>query len=228
MIKKIRIAIDGPAGAGKSSVAKAVAKAFSIAHLDTGAMYRALGLKALKKNISTDDEEAISSLMAGTTIAVINESGIQKVFLDGQDVTGDIRTNEVSRAASDVSRFQKVREKMVEMQQAIAARDSVVMDGRDIGTHVMPKADCKFYLTATVQERANRRMKELEGRGIKANYDDLCREIADRDRQDMSRTHAPLRQASDALLVDTTRISEQAVIEKVITIIKEKMEDENE
>jgi cytidylate kinase len=130
----MRIAIDGPAGAGKSSVAKAVARAFSIAYLDTGAMYRALGLKALESGVSTGDEEGINRLMESVLITVANEAGNQRVYLDGRDVTGEIRTAEVSRAASDVSRFPRVRERMVEMQRAIAARESVVMDGRDIGT----------------------------------------------------------------------------------------------
>lgn len=224
----VRIAIDGPAGAGKSSVAKAVARAFSIAYLDTGAMYRALGLRALESGVSTGDEEGVGRIMESVRIAVANESGNQRVYLDGRDVTGEIRTAEVSRAASDVSRFPRVRERMVEMQQAIAARESVVMDGRDIGTHVMPFADCKFYLTASVEERARRRFRELTARGAAADYDDLRREIAQRDRQDMSREHAPLRQAPDAVLIDTTPMSEDAVIEKVIALVREKMNGGNE
>lgn len=224
MDRKIRVAIDGPAGAGKSSVARAVARAFSIAYLDTGAMYRALGLKALEQGVGVGDEEAIGRLATDTRITAAASDSDQRIYLDGRDVTGDIRTEAVSRAASDVSRFPAVRHRMVELQQAVARESSVVMDGRDIGTHVMPFADCKIYLTATAQERARRRLQDFSRRGVPVEYETLLRQIIERDRQDMSREHAPLRQAEDAVFIDTTHMSESAVIERVIAIIKDKMQ----
>lgn len=220
----MRIAIDGPAGAGKSSVAKAVARVFSIAYLDTGAMYRALGLKALEMGVSTGDEEAVGALAAQTGIEIANQQGVQRIYLDGRDVTEAIRRNEVSQAASDVSRFPRVRGRLVALQREIAARDNVVMDGRDIGTHVMPDADCKFYLTASVDERARRRRAELESRGIVADPETIRRQIIERDYQDMNREHAPLRQAADAQLLDTTVLSEAEVIDTVVRRIRRKME----
>ncbi|NLG37664.1 MAG: (d)CMP kinase, partial [Clostridiales bacterium] len=150
--------------------------------------------------------------------------GDQRIYLDGRDVTGDIRTQAVSRAASDVSRFPAVRRRMVELQQAIARKSSVVMDGRDIGTHVMPFADCKIYLTATAEERARRRLRDLSQQDAPVEFETLLRQIIERDRQDMSREHAPLRQAEDAVFIDTTHMSESAVIERVIAIIKEKLQ----
>ncbi|MGI5877898.1 MAG: (d)CMP kinase [Christensenellales bacterium] len=224
MEEKIRVAIDGPAGAGKSSVARAVAQAFSIAYLDTGAMYRALGLKALKQGVGTGDEEAVGRLAADTHITVAASNGDQRIYLDGRDVTGAIRTEAVSRAASDVSRFPAVRRRMVELQQAVARESSVVMDGRDIGTHVMPFADCKIYLTATADERARRRHRDLLKRGTPVEFETLLQQINERDRQDTSREYAPLRQAEDAVFIDTTHMGESAVIERVIAIIKEKLQ----
>lgn len=212
----LQIAIDGPAGAGKSTIAKAVARSLGIAYLDTGAMYRAAGLKALRRGVDPTDEAAATELCAGTDIAVRYEAGAQRVLLDGEDVTDLIRTAEVSTAASTVSRHRAVRERMVRLQQALAGQTPVVMDGRDIGTVVLPQAPFKFFVTASVEERARRRMLEMERQGICRELTEYVEQIAARDQQDSTRAASPLTVAQGAEVVDTTNLTIDEVVEHIL------------
>ena len=212
----LQIAIDGPAGAGKSTIAKAVARSLGIAYLDTGAMYRAAGLKALRRGVDPTDEVAATELCAGTDIAVRYEAGAQRVLLDGEDVTDLIRTAEVSTAASTVSRHRAVRERMVRLQQALAGQTPVVMDGRDIGTVVLPQAPFKFFVTASVEERARRRMLEMERQGICRELTEYVEQIAARDQQDSTRAASPLTVAQGAEVVDTTNLTIDEVVEHIL------------
>ena len=212
----LQIAIDGPAGAGKSTIAKAIARELGITYLDTGAMYRATGLKALRFGVDPADESAASVLAAGTDIAVRHEDGGQRVLLDGEDVTGQIRTAEVSAAASQVSRHRAVRERMVALQRRLAGQIPVVMDGRDIGTVVLPQAAFKFFLTASVEVRAERRRLELLAQGIDRPLEEYSRDIAERDRQDMTRAESPLMVAPGAEVVDTSAMTADEVVAHVL------------
>ncbi len=212
----LQIAIDGPAGAGKSTIAKAIARELGITYLDTGAMYRATGLKALRFGVDPADESAASILAAGTDIAVRYEDGGQRVLLDGEDVTGQIRTAEVSAAASQVSRHRAVRERMVALQRRLAGQIPVVMDGRDIGTVVLPQAAFKFFLTASVEVRAERRRLELLAQGIDRPLEEYSRDIAERDRQDMTRAESPLMVAPGAEVVDTSAMTANEVVAHVL------------
>jgi CMP/dCMP kinase len=212
----VQIAIDGPAGAGKSTVAKAVAARLGFTYLDTGAMYRAVGLQALRCKIPTQDEQAVSALAGRTDVAVLFENGAQVVLLDGDDVTDLIRTPEVSMAASDVSKWPGVRSRLVALQQAIAGQRSVVMDGRDIGTHVLPQAQFKYFVTATVAARAGRRQLELAGKGIATELEALMKDIEGRDRQDSTRAASPLRVAWGAAVLDTTGMTVNEAVEYII------------
>ncbi|MDD3242660.1 MAG: (d)CMP kinase [Eubacteriales bacterium] len=218
----IHIAIDGPAGAGKSTVARAVAAHFGIAYLDTGAMYRAVGLKALRAGVDVQDEAAVCALLPQTQLNVVIADGGQQVLLNGENVSQAIRTPEAAQAASAVSRYGRVREWLVEKQRAIAAGSSVVMDGRDIGTNVLPRADHKFFLTADARVRAQRRALEMEQRGEPVDLDELTRQIRERDRQDSTRAINPLCRADDAVEVDTTAMTQQQVIDHMIGIIQER------
>lgn len=219
----LNIAIDGPAGAGKSTVAKAVAKSLGIIYLDTGAMYRAVGLKALRNGIDPKDREASAALMADTKLNIEYNNGVQAVILDGEDVSGYIRTGEVSIAASDISAHPEVREALVEAQRRIAEKNDVIMDGRDIGTHVLPKANCKFYVTASPEERARRRYAQDAAKGdTSKTEEEILRDIIQRDYNDINREFAPLKQADDAVLIDTTNMTEKEVIQKVLRLINEK------
>ncbi len=218
---KIRIAIDGPSGAGKSTMAKMISKELGILYLDTGAMYRAVALKALQEGIDTKDGEALQKMVKDIDIQIEYEDGSQRVLLDGVDVTGKIRTPEVTVGASDVAVVSKVREKMVELQQEIAKTNSVVMDGRDIGTHVLPDANIKIFLTATVEDRAQRRYDELEEKGIlKQTFDELKKEMEYRDKNDSSRSISPLRKAEDAILLDTTGFPLEKSVGIILNIVK--------
>ncbi len=217
----IQIAIDGPAGAGKSTVAKAVASRLGFTYLDTGAMYRAVGLKALRQGIPTQDEGAVSAMAEGTDVSVLVENGMQTVLLDGEDVTALIRTPEVSRAASDVSQWPAVRRRLVALQQAIAGRRCVVMDGRDIGTHVLPQAQHKFFVTASVEARAQRRLLELQGRGSCKSLEECMRDIEERDLQDSSRAASPLRVAEGAEVIDTTQLTAEQAVDLVIRRVRQ-------
>ena len=214
-MKKIAIAIDGPAGAGKSTIARMVAEKLNIHYLDTGAMYRAVALKVLNEGLDPSNHEQVVSILPSTHIGVTYQYGIQSVYLDGEDVTHLLRQPEVGKAASAVAVIPEVRMKLVELQRNIAQNYSVVVDGRDIGTFVLPNADRKFYLTATLEERARRRWLEMREKGYNQSMEDVKKELEARDRNDMERAFAPLRKAEDAILIDTTGKSIEQVVSEV-------------
>ena len=213
-----QIAIDGPAGAGKSTVARAVAQKLGYVYIDTGAMYRAMALYFLRKGIDAQDCAAIEAVCDGADITISHEDGEQQVFLNGENVSKSIRTQEVSQAASVVSAVPKVRERMLVLQRRLAQTKDVVMDGRDIGTCVLPDAPCKIFLTARVSERARRRFEEYVAKGEAADLATIEREIAERDERDRTRKISPLRQAQDAVCVDTSDMTIAQVIERVLAI----------
>ncbi len=219
----LNIAIDGPVGAGKSSVADAVAKRLNILHLDTGAMYRALGLTALKRAIDPRDEKAVVALCEEIRITVRHADGGQRTLADGEDVTDLIRTPEVSMAASLVSRYASVRKKMVALQQELARLTDMVLDGRDICTTVLPEATAKIFLTASPEERARRRWKEMKEKGQQASYEEVLSDLKKRDEQDMNRPVEPLRRAEDAVLVDTTDLSFDESVDAILEIVEAKL-----
>ncbi len=198
------VAIDGPSGAGKSTIAKAVAKRLGFIYVDTGALYRAVGLYMLDHGVDTESEQQVIPMLSGVEVSLRFVDGEQRVFLNDQDVSRRIRENEVSMAASNVSRIPEVRTFLFDLQKEIARENNIIMDGRDIGTVVLPGADVKIFLTASPEERAQRRYKELLERGQQVSYDTLLQEIKQRDYNDSHREIAPLKQAKDALLVDTT------------------------
>lgn len=211
----MKIAIDGPAGAGKSTVAKAVAEKLHINYLDTGAMYRAAAYAMLEKGIEPEHSQAVVQALPEMDMKVIYENGMQKVLVGDKDVTPFIRTPRISRGASDIAVIPELRLKLVELQREVADEYDVVMDGRDIGTYVLPDADFKFFITASPRERAKRRYLEMKDTDPNANLDEIEREIIARDKTDSTREFAPLCQAQDALLVDTTELSREQVIELV-------------
>ena len=219
---KLNIGIDGPVGAGKSTVADAVAQRLGILHLDTGAMYRALGLTALRRKIGIQDEKAVVGLCDSVHISVSHEADGQHTYADGEDVTGLIRTPEVGMAASTVSRYAEVRKAMVRLQQQLAAETDMLLDGRDICTTVLPKATAKIFLTATAEERARRRWLELQQKGLPDTYEEVLKALKERDHQDMNRAVEPLRQAEDAVLVDSTDLDFDQVVERILEIVEEK------
>ncbi|KJB86529.1 cytidylate kinase [Paenibacillus sp. E194] len=212
----INIAIDGPAGAGKSTVARLVAQELGYVYIDTGAMYRAISLHMSQAGIQPDEAAALSNELKRVTLELKPEGERQFVILNGEDVTDAIRTSEISRLASDYAKSQVVREQLVHMQRQMATRKGVVMDGRDIGTHVLPDAELKWFITASVEERARRRYAEWKDKE-NASLETFIQEIADRDRQDETREVSPLRQAEDAVLLDTT---EMAIADVVSTIVE--------
>lgn len=213
------IAIDGPAGAGKSTIAKIIAKKLGILYLDTGAMYRAVGLNALLNEVDISDAVAVEKMLATTKVDVKMEDGVQHVYLNGKDVSVEIREHRVSKAASDISAVPCVRYKMVELQREIASAVDTVLDGRDIGTFVLPSAEHKIYLTASVDERAQRRYKELVAKGVECNLEDIKADIEKRDYNDMHRALAPLKKADDATEVDTTGMDIDSVVAKILEVI---------
>lgn len=214
-MSRINIAIDGPAGAGKSTIARAVAKKLGILYLDTGAMYRAMALKALRLGLTPGNRSEVLPILEGTEIGAKNENGVQATFLDGEDVSALIRTQAVSKGASDIGVIPEVRVKLAQLQRAIARENDVVMDGRDICTHIMPDTKNKFYVTASVEERARRRLDELNARGEYLDYslEKMRDEIASRDHTDSTRDFAPLTLSPDALVLDTTSMSIEEAIE---------------
>lgn len=217
----MNIAIDGPAGAGKSTVAGQVAAKLGFVYIDTGAMYRALAWAVLQSGLSVHNEESVAALLQDSHIQLKRTSdGNQHVIWNQKDITTNIRTPEVSNYASIVASHGKVRLQMLTLQRNMATQGSVVMDGRDIGTHVLPDAEIKVFLTASIQERAERRYKELLSKGFDANLEQLKQEIAERDKRDMEREVAPLRQAEDAILVDTTGQSIEEVVQHILEICK--------
>ncbi len=210
------IAIDGPAGAGKSTIAKKIAQKRKVIYVDTGAMYRAMALFLLRQGIGPQETEKISAKCEEADITICYENGEQVVLLNGENVNGLIRTEEVSHMASGSSANPQVRKKLVRLQQALAAREDVVMDGRDIGTCVLPDAAVKVYLTAGVGVRARRRYEELLARGEVCDLSEIEKDIEERDRQDMTREISPLRQAEDAVLIDSSNMSIDDVVDAVI------------
>ncbi len=218
----LNIAIDGPVGAGKSSVADAVAARLGILHLDTGAMYRALGLTALRRGIRLQDEAEVTALCESLSVSVRHAEGGQRTIVEGEDVTDLIRTPEVSMAASTVSRYAKVRQHMVALQQQMAALTDMVLDGRDICTTVLPKATAKIFLTASAEERARRRWQEMKAKGQEVSYEEVLRDLRKRDEQDMNRPVEPLRRAEDAELVDTTDLSFEESVDAILEIVEAK------
>lgn len=213
------IAIDGPAGAGKSTVAKILAEKLGILYLDTGAMYRAMGLKVIENRGNPHNPEDVLPLLPDTDIQVRHGKDGLKIYLDGREVTNEIRTQQVSVAASDVGTIPEVRQKLVELQQQIAKNVSLVMDGRDIGTYVMPRANLKIYLTASPEKRAERRWKELKQKGIEADYNKVLHDIAQRDNNDINRSYAPLQKAEDAILIDTTNKNIDQVVDEIENLL---------
>ena len=218
----LNIAIDGPVGAGKSTVAEEVARRLGILHLDTGAMYRALGLTAIRNGTDLQDEAAITGLCENLEISVSYETDGQHTFVEGEDVTGLIRTPEVSMAASTVSRYTEVRKMMVAIQQRLAAETDMVLDGRDICTTVLPRATAKIFLTATPEVRARRRWLEMQEKGQEVPYEQVLEDLKRRDEQDMNRPVEPLRQAEDAVLVDSTNLSMDEVVREILKTVEEK------
>ena len=210
----IRIAIDGPGGAGKSTIAKLVGDKLGLEYIDTGAMYRAVGLKLNRKGIKPDDLISISNVLEETTIDFV----IGKIILDGDDVSDIIRTQEISKFASIYSQIPEVRSKLVDIQRRIAAGKSVIMDGRDIGTNVLTDAELKVFLTADSMVRARRRYEELRSKGVNANLDDIHEEIKDRDYQDMNRKLNPLVQAEDAIRLDTSDMTIDEVVNTIVAM----------
>ena len=215
-MKRISIAIDGPSGAGKSTLAKMLAKEFGFIYVDTGAIYRSVGLYVLRKGISSKDAEAVTNVLGEINIEMKYENGTQLMILNGEDVSGLIRTPEVSIYASDVSAMPNVRQFLLEMQRKIARENSVIMDGRDIGTVVLPNAEIKIFLTASAEARAYRRFLELKEKGIETTYEEVLKDQKYRDENDSNRAIAPLKPAPDSIMVDTTdyNLQESAEIMK--------------
>ncbi|MCR5273040.1 MAG: (d)CMP kinase [Lachnospiraceae bacterium] len=218
----MNIAIDGPAGAGKSTIAKKVAKDLGYIYVDTGAMYRAMALCFIKAGLDLKDEEAISGRCDDINIELKYVDGAQQVILNGENVTGEIRAEEVGNGASVTSAYKKVREKLVALQRELAKKEDVVMDGRDIGTAVLPNAELKVYLTASSLIRAKRRALELEQKGEKADLETIQRDIEDRDHRDMTRAISPLVQAEDAILVDSSDMGIEEVVETIKKLAEER------
>lgn len=220
----INVAIDGPGGAGKSTSARAAAKAMGYIYVDTGALYRAVGVNALRKNIDTKDKAAVAASLDGISVDLVFENGEQKVLLNGENVSFEIRTPPASMAASDVSAVPEVRAFLFDLQRDIASRNNCIMDGRDIGTVVLPDAQVKIFLTASAEERAQRRYKELQAKGSTVSFQSVLDELIERDYNDSHREIAPLKPAEDSVLLDTTGVSLEEQVEKIISIIKEKVQ----
>ncbi len=221
-MRHFNIAIDGPAGAGKSTIAKAAAKKLGFIYVDTGAMYRAMAVYFLDRGIGSQEEEKIREACNSAEITIRHEDGRQQVCLNGENVSGRIRTQEVGEMASRISVYLPVREKLVKLQQQLAKTSQVIMDGRDIGTCVLPDAQAKIYLTASTRVRAERRLKELLEKGLECSLEEIEEEIKERDYRDMHREQSPLRQAEDAVLLDTSQMDPEQVTERIIAIAKER------
>ncbi|WP_425800386.1 (d)CMP kinase [Desulfitobacterium sp. Sab5] len=217
MKKNLQIAIDGPAGAGKSTIAKAIAKRLGIFYVDTGAMYRAIALKSLRLNIPVDHEEEVGHMVQQTEIE-LDHSEERRVFCDGQDVTEAIRSPEVSRKVSTIAAYPVVRQRLVQLQRQEAKRGAVIMDGRDIGTFVLPEADLKIFLTASIEERAHRRWRELLKAGKEVPVNEVKQDMEKRDRQDTEREASPLQPAHDALILDTTELTIEEIVDRIIAL----------
>lgn len=216
----MNVAIDGPAGAGKSTIAKLCAKKMDLIYVDTGAMYRAVALYLLESGIDVNDRTAVAEKCKGAVVDIKYEDGIQNVYLNGTNVTGRLREEAVGNTASVTSAVPEVRAQIFSLQRGLAERGGVIMDGRDIGTVVMPDADVKIYLTASSEVRAKRRVLELEAKGEHPDFDEIKKDIEDRDNRDMTREISPLKQADDAILVDTSDMSIEEVVEKISSLCK--------
>ena len=214
------VAIDGPAGAGKSTIAKMVAKKKGYVYVDTGAMYRAMAIHFLKQGICPEGTGKIIAACDNADVTIAYEDGVQQVYLNGENVTEKLRTEEVGNMASQTSAIPQVREKLLELQRSLARTSDVIMDGRDIGTNILPHADVKIYLTASADTRAKRRYDELTGKGISCNYEEIKTDIIERDERDMSREIAPLCQAEDAILVDSSKMGIEEVAETICSYCK--------
>lgn len=217
----MRVAIDGPAGAGKSSIAKAVSKKLGFVYIDTGAMYRAVGVYAIENGIEIKAENFTDEVLDKIKIDIAYVDGTQRIYLLGEDVSQRIREADVSIAASNVAVIPAVRLKLVELQRTLAEKTSVIMDGRDIGTYVLPDAEVKIFLTASSDVRAKRRLLEMQEKGMEADFETVKRDIEYRDKNDSEREFAPLRKAEDAILVDTSDMTIEQVIGRIIEIIEE-------
>lgn len=218
----INIAIDGPAGAGKSTIARAVAERLGIIYLDTGAMYRAVAYFVLNSGAAVDDEKAVGEALKDISMDIRYEDGAQQIFVNGENVTPFLREPHMSKAASDVSALPAVRYKMVDLQREFAAKHDVVLDGRDIGTFVLPGANCKFYMTASPEERAARRYRELAEKGVVCTLGEVLSDIEKRDYNDSHRAVAPLKQADDAYFIDTTKLTIPEVVEEVVQVVEKR------
>ena len=214
----MNIAIDGPAGAGKSTIARLAAKELDFIYVDTGAMYRAIALYLLDKKTDIDNEDELKNALDQIHINIVYESGVQHVFLDLQDVSTEIRSEKVGNMASKSSALKPVREKLLDLQRDIAKKNNVIMDGRDIGTNILPDAELKIYLTASVDVRAKRRFDELKLHGEEPDFDTIRKGIEQRDYQDMNRDIAPLKQAEDAVLIDSSDMSISEVVDRIIEL----------
>ena len=219
------IAIDGPAGAGKSTIAKKVAKELGFIYVDTGAMYRSMALYFIRNGIKSDEEDRITAVCDNIQVSIDYVNGEQQVMLNGENVNAFIRTEEVSRMTSDTSKYPVVREKLLSLQRELASRKNVIMDGRDIGTCVLPDAEVKIYLTASSAERARRRYAEQVERGIECDIEQIEKDIIARDEQDMNREIAPLKQAEDAVYLDSSDMNIEQVVKAIIDIYKSKVKD---
>ncbi len=217
----INVAIDGPAGAGKSTVARAAAKEIGFIYVDTGALYRAVGVNALRKGVDTKDKPAVAASLSDISVDLVFENGEQKVLLNGENVSTEIRTPPASMAASDVSAVPEVRAFLFDLQRDIAKRNSCIMDGRDIGTVVLPDAKVKIFLTASPEERATRRYKELIEKGTDVKYEDVLAELIERDYNDSHREIAPLKPAEDGVIIDTTGLTLEESIASIVKTVKE-------
>lgn len=214
------VAIDGPAGAGKSTIAKRVAKEMGYVYVDTGAMYRALAIYFLKQGLRPEDTKQISKVCKDAKVTIAYENGVQQVYLNGENVTGQLRTEEVGNMASVSSAIGEVRAQLLELQREMARENDVVMDGRDIGTNILPNADVKVFLTASVSERAKRRYLELKEKGVDCNIEEIAKDIEERDYRDSHRTIAPLKQAEDAVYIDSSDMTIDEVVEAIRSLCK--------
>lgn len=221
-MKKLIIAIDGPAGAGKSTVAQIVARQLKYTYIDTGAMYRAVTWQVMQSDVDASDAEAVQKIVSAMQIGLQYVNGKMRVTANGVDITEEIRLPEVSRVVSEVAKLAVVRTAMLTLQQQMALQGGVVMDGRDIGTHVLPNADLKIFLTASIEERAKRRWLELAEKGVSVELKDLQEEIYSRDKADSERTVAPLVQAKDAILLDTTELSIDGAVNAILKLCEER------
>ena len=214
------VAIDGPAGAGKSTIAKLVAKEKGYIYVDTGAMYRGLAIHFLKKGIRPEDKDAVADACRDAEVTIGYEDGVQQLYLNGENITPLLRTEEVGNMASKTSAIPEVRKKLLELQRSLAGEKDVIMDGRDIGTNILPDADVKIYLTASVASRAKRRYDELKAKGISCDLESISRDIEERDNRDMTREIAPLKQTEDAIRIDSSDMTIPEVVKKICSFCR--------